>query len=53
MAEILINRERQQGCGCIEKRPQGHSKKVANSEPRRKVSREANSARTLFWTSGL
>ena len=48
MAEILINRERQQGCGCIEKRPQGHSKKVANSEPRRKVSREANSARTLF-----
>ena len=28
------------GCGCIEKRPQGHSKKVANSEPRRKVSRK-------------
>lgn len=40
MAETLIYTERQQGCGYIEKRPQGHSKKVANSEPGRKISRK-------------
>ena len=37
---LYTQRDRQQGCGYIEKRPQGHSKKVANCEPGRKISRK-------------